>query len=338
MRADHESGFTVVIDDSSQVGEARRSAAAVAAVANLGETDAGKFSILVTEAATNIAKHAGRGEIMLRAIATAGVRGAELIAIDAGPGIPDVDRALRDGYSTAGSTGAGLGAFARLATRYDIYSASGSGTVISARIEVIGNDRHRRGYDVGIVRAAKRGETECGDDWSMVLEDGGRATVTVADGLGHGGAAAEASHRAVEIAAEHAKESAGRIVAEVHAGLRTTRGAALAVAELESTGSSVRFAGVGNISASIVSPRDSRSLVSHNGIVGHEMRKIQEFTYDLPPSGLLVLHSDGVSARWDLGKYPGLATRDPSVVAGVIYRDFSRGRDDSLVVVVRAAV
>src|SRR5262245_42864892 len=107
MRSDTESGFTVAIDDSSQIGEARRNATAVAVSVGLGETDAGRFALLVTEAATNIAKHATRGEIMLRGYRTGGVRGVELIAIDSGPGIPDLDRAIRDGYSTAGSSGAG---------------------------------------------------------------------------------------------------------------------------------------------------------------------------------------------------------------------------------------
>jgi hypothetical protein len=102
----------------------------------------------------------------------------------------------------------------------------------------------------------------------------------------------------------------------------------------------VRYAGLGNISASIVSPvspRESKNLVSYNGIAGHEARKIQEFAYEWPSGALLVVHSDGLSGRWDLARYPGLSLRDPSVVAGVLYRDFSRGRDDAIVVVVRAA-
>jgi hypothetical protein len=122
----------------------------------------------------------------------------------------------------------------------------------------------------------------------------------------------------------------------MHAGLRPTRGAAVAVAELVPSERAVRFAGLGNISGAIAGPTDAHSFVSHNGIAGHEMRKIQEFTYQWPVGSLLVMHSDGVSARWDLGRYPGLASRHPSVVAGVLYRDYSRGRDDALVVVVRA--
>ncbi|HUQ82659.1 MAG TPA: SpoIIE family protein phosphatase [Gemmatimonadaceae bacterium] len=335
-RYDSDSGFTLAIEHSSQVGEARRSATLVAVAGGLNETDAGKFSILVTEAATNIAKHAGKGEIMLRALNGPSTHGAELVAIDAGPGIGDLDRAFRDGYSTAGSPGNGLGTFGRLATDFDVFTAQDAGLVLAARIEIPRAGAGQRAFDVGVVRVPKRGETACGDDWGAVYHEGGRMTLTVADGLGHGQAASEASRRAVEIATENAGESVGGVITQMHAALRATRGAAVSVAEVDIAASTVRYAGLGNISASILWQQESRSLVSYNGTAGHEMRKIQEFTYDWRPKSLLVMHSDGVSARWDLNRYPGLALHDPSVVAGVIYRDFSRGRDDALVVVVRA--
>ena len=339
MHLDHESGVAIAIEDPSHVGEVRRSANAIAAAVGLSDTEGGKFAILACEAATNIVKHAGRGEIVLRSLGSYGGGGVELIAIDSGPGIADIDRALSDGYSTAGSSGTGLGAMSRLATTFDIFSSAGSGTVLTARLERAGSGAPRasRSFDIGVVRVAKRGESACGDDWSLICGDDGRAVLTVADGLGHGQSAADASRRAVDVAAERAADQPATIVAHVHSALRSTRGAALAVAELVADGTSVRYAGIGNISASIVTRGGSKSLVSHNGIAGHEMRKIQEFSYDWPSDALLVMHSDGVSARWDLSRYAGLSNRDPSVVAGVLYRDFSRGRDDALIVVVRAA-
>ena len=336
MSQDFETGIAVTIDDSSQIGEARRTASAVALAAGLTETDAGKFALIVTEAATNITKHATRGEIVLRSIGGQGLRAVDLIAIDAGPGITDLDQALTDGYSTAGSPGHGLGAMARLATDFDIFTGADVGTVLSARVESRrGPTAPQPAFDIGVVRVPKRGESECGDAWGMVSDDDGRATFTVADGLGHGSFAAEASRRAVELGAEHPTEQPAAVLGAIHAGLRATRGAAVAVAEVTRDATTVRFAGLGNIAGALVSPTGSRSLVSHNGIAGHELRKIQEFTYDWPRDGLLVMHSDGISARWDLGRYPGLAQRHPSVVAGVLYRDFSRGRDDALIVVVR---
>jgi len=334
---DHESGFAIAIDDPSKVGEARRSATTIAAAIGLSETDAGKFAILTSEAASNIAKHAGRGHLVLRSLGAGEAAGAEVIAIDHGPGIADLDRALSDGYSTAGSSGTGLGAMSRLASAFDIYSSVGSGTVLVARVaRGAARDSVRR-FELGAVRIPKHGEDACGDDWGIAVDDRGRAVVAVADGLGHGQLAAEASRRAVDVAVDRSGDQPGMIVAQVHAALRATRGAALAIAELEATGASVRYSGLGNISASLVSPTETKSLVSYNGIAGHEARKIQEFAYDWPADALLVMHSDGLSGRWDLARYPGLSFRDPSVVAGVLYRDFCRERDDALVVVIRAA-
>jgi hypothetical protein len=76
-------------------------------------------------------------------------------------------------------------------------------------------------------------------------------------------------------------------------------------------------------------------MVSHNGIVGSNMRKVQEFTQAWQPGSLLVLCSDGLNTRWDLNRYPGLADRHPSVIAALLYRDFARRRDDVTVLVLR---
>jgi len=337
VHPDYQSGLSVAIDDPSKVGEARRSANAIAMAIGLSEADAGKFAILASEAATNITKHASHGHLVLRSLGADGAAGAEVVAIDHGPGIADLDRALSDGYSTAGSSGTGLGAMSRLASVFDIYTTVGSGTVLVARLARAAPAGSARHFDVGVVRVTKQGEVACGDDWGIAVDERGRAMVAVADGLGHGQSAADASRRAVDVAVDRSSDQPAMIVAQVHAALRSTRGAALAIAELEMTGMSVRYAGLGNISASLVSPSESKSLVSYGGIAGHEARKIQEFAYDWPAGALLVMHSDGLSGRWDLTRYPGLSFRDPSVVAGVLYRDYSRGRDDSLVVVVRAA-
>ena len=78
-----------------------------------------------------------------------------------------------------------------------------------------------------------------------------------------------------------------------------------------------------------------RHLVSHNGIVGQEARKIGVFTYPWNRESLLLMHSDGLTERWDLKAYPALIRRDPGLIAGVLYRDFSRARDDATVLVAR---
>ncbi|HEX6912237.1 MAG TPA: SpoIIE family protein phosphatase [Longimicrobium sp.] len=328
-------GFALSVTDPSGAGEARRRVAALAAALGFGETDAGRAALAATEAATNLAKHArGGGVVIVRPCGRGPARGVELLAVDRGPGMRSVGDALRDGFSTAGSPGTGLGALQRMSDEFDLFSTAGQGTVLLSR--VWGSDPGPADVEmsIGVVSVAKPGEAVCGDGWSSA-HLGSRCLLVCADGLGHGPEAAMASAAATRAFAAHAGEGPAPLLQRMHGALRPTRGAAVAVAEVDLGARVVRYAGVGNIAATLWAPGETRSLVSHNGIVGHEMRKVQVFEYPLPPQGLLVMHSDGVSTRWQLEKYPGLALRDPAVIAAVLYRDFCRGRDDATVVVAR---
>ncbi len=156
----------------------------------------------------------------------------------------------------------------------------------------------------------------------------------MSDGLGHGPRAATASTEAVRVLRRHARLGPAEIVEAAHAALRSTRGAAVAVAEIDAVRQVVRFAGVGNIGGGVLSPDGRRHMVlSHPGTVGYEVHKIQELVYPWPRGALLVMNTDGLATQWSLDRYPGLAARHPSLVAGVLYRDFARGRDDVTVVV-----
>jgi hypothetical protein len=124
-------------------------------------------------------------------------------------------------------------------------------------------------------------------------------------------------------------------VQAAHEALRITRGAALAVARIDYAADDVRFAGIGNVAGIVTDGHARRALVSHNGIVGHNMRKVQEFTQACVPGALCILHSDGLQTQWNLADYPGLALRAPLLIAAILMRDFSRRRDDAMVLVAR---
>lgn len=328
-------GFALSVTDPSGAGEVRRRVVALAQALGFGETDAGRAALAATEAATNLAKHAtGGGVVIVRPCGRGPARGVELLAVDRGPGVRNVADALRDGFSTAGSPGTGLGALSRLSDEFDLFSTPAQGTVLLSRVWAADPGPADVAMSVGAVNVAKPGETVCGDAWSSA-HGPARCWLVCADGLGHGPDAAAASVAATRVFDQHAEEGPERVLARMHDALRPTRGAAVSVAEVDLSARMVRYAGVGNISATLLAPGESRSLVSHNGIVGHEMRKVQLFEYPLPPGGVLVMHSDGVSARWSLDKYPGLMMRDPAVIAAVLYRDHCRGRDDATVVVAR---
>jgi hypothetical protein len=129
--------------------------------------------------------------------------------------------------------------------------------------------------------------------------------------------------------------SPAEVLHAAHEALRITRGAALSVARIDYSSGDVRFAGIGNVSGVVYDGQARRALVSHNGIVGANMRKVQEFAAECPPGAIVVMHSDGVQTQWDLNDYPGLHACAPALVAGVLMRDFIRRRDDAMVLVGR---
>jgi hypothetical protein len=156
-----------------------------------------------------------------------------------------------------------------------------------------------------------------------------------ADGLGHGPEAARASGAAIAALARQPGSGATQLVESAHEALRTTRGAALAAARIDDAAGELRFAGIGNINACVLDGATRRALVSHNGIVGHNVRKVQEFAVPCGPGALCIMHSDGIQTNWDLADYPGLQARHPALVAAMLMRDFIRRRDDAMVLVVR---
>jgi anti-sigma regulatory factor (Ser/Thr protein kinase) len=319
------------ISERSQVGAARRAAVELAESRGFDETQAGKVGLCVTEAATNIVKHAGTGKIVVRVLERAGVAGLEVLALDRGPGIRNVQTSLRDGVSTAGSAGTGLGAMTRLADNFDVYAPGGNGTVL--RLEIWARPPTvPPAVEMGVICLPKTGETVSGDSWTTISSKG-RHSFLVADGLGHGPDAARASLAATRVLEARPDAEPADTIQACHRALAPTRGAAVAVAKISTD--KVGFAGVGNIACRIEAGDVRRQLVSHNGTLGHVMRRVQQFDLPLPTDALLLLHSDGLATHWNLADYPGLGARHPGIIAGVLYRDHERGRDDVTVLVVR---
>lgn len=321
----------VQIEDASQVAEARRAASHYAQSLRFDDTAAGKAALVATELATNVLKHGGGGSILFTANDA-----LTLVAIDKGRGIQNVDAALRDGYSTAGSPGTGLGAAARAADVFDVYSLPGLGTAVLCKVESgrprVPGQAGLPVLDVAGVCVPKRGEDVSGDAWTWSSAND-VTTVSVIDGLGHGPVAATAAMAAVRVADEHGDLPLDRLMQAMHEAMRATRGAAVGIARIQ--GSRTDFAGVGNIAGAVIDDDAVWRVVSMPGIVGAEMRKVQTFSYPWTPSSVLLLHSDGISSSWNPKTYPGLLQRDPALIAAVFYRDHCRGTDDATVVVAK---
>ena len=326
---------SVSVDGASGVGRAGHLAIELAEALQLSAPDIARVERVVTEAATNIVQHAEGGEILLRPIAVEASASLEVLALDRGPGMANVAHALQDGISTTGSSGLGLGVIARLSTCFEVSSAPGKGTALLARIGRVAKRSNEATLEWGVVCVAKLDEKVCGDAWAVTAGHG-RNTVLIVDGLGHGLLAFEAAQQALRVFGEQAGTRPEASLQVLHDAMHGTRGAAAAIAEIDWRGRKLRYAGAGNIVGALVPVEGAASnMVSYNGTLGKEISRFQDFTYPWPDQGLLILHSDGLSSQWDLEPYPGLTRKDPSLIAGVLYRDFANRRDDVVVLVGR---
>lgn len=323
------------VAEESQVGEARRLIQDSGKRFGGSETFCGKVAIITTELGRNLVRHAGGGEIIAREIRVDGQNGLEILALDRGPGLKNVTECLRDGYSTIGTAGTGMGSVKRLADRFDIFTEVGKGTCVWVQVfDGLTPPKVPR-YQVSGVSVALEGETLCGDAWEIIERADETLRVLVMDGLGHGPFAAEAAQEGVMIFRAQSRAGVADTMDVVHSALRKTRGAAGALVELAPVQEQIKVSAIGNISIRIVSGEISKSLICDNGTLGVNARKAREYVQPWPASALLVMHSDGLTANWTLNDYPGLSHRSPGLIAGVLYRDHKRGRDDATVVAAR---
>jgi len=327
--AEHEMRW-LRVEEPSAVAACRAAAMTMARRLEFPAKRADRLALAVTEAASNLHKHANEGSVLLRISHDADPPGIELVTIDAGPGVPDVRAALRDGHSTSGTLGVGLGSISRQADFCDIYSAAGRGTSLVARFWP--EPRCAPGIRWAGLTRPIIGEVECGDVYGAVRA-GDTLTAALCDGLGHGPLAAEAAREALAAVFEEPASEPAAMLERAHRRMGKTRGGALAVVQID--GPAVRFAGLGNVAAWILAPDSRSGMASIPGIAGHQARRLRQFEYVLPPDGIIVMHSDGLTSRWDIGALPGLAGRDPLITAAALLAEAGRHRDDASVLVLK---
>jgi hypothetical protein len=212
----------------------------------------------------------------------------------------------------------------------DLHSVPGKGTVLA--VQVWPSAAPAQAWVAGMTRPLT-GEPVSGDGFAM-REAGGRRQVMVCDGLGHGRLAAAAAQEAVRGFGAAPAGPPAVVVEALHRTLAHTRGAAVAVAELDSNAGKIWYAGLGNIAGTVFGPDGSRrGMVSLPGIAGHQGRQIREYEYPLAAGSVMVMHSDGIVDRWNPADYPGLMTHSPQVIAATVLRDAGTRRDDAGVLV-----
>ncbi len=344
------------VRDEAHVGTVRRAVHAFARRVGFTERELAELDIVVQEIGTNAVRYAVGGGWLHFTTPLGAEPGVEIFYCDKGPGITDIERVLRDGVSTGGSLGAGLGAIQRLLDEFEVYSTTKTpraprsmtgqisrrtthGTALLGRKWVaaakLSPERHgSTARRLGVWCRPRPGETDNGDAY-FVRRRAGQQLLAVVDGLGHGAGAREAADAAVEVLSEWQGEPLDELFRRAHERLRQTRGAVMGACVIDARQNSFTYAGVGNVEARVVGSPHPVRPISSNGTLGARLGNVRVWSYEWADGASVVLTSDGLSASWDITDYPGLIAKSPQMIAGVLARDFSRETDDATVLVAR---
>jgi anti-sigma regulatory factor (Ser/Thr protein kinase)/serine/threonine protein phosphatase PrpC len=345
---------TQEIKEEPQVGAARRGVRRFASRLGFSDDQLAELDIVVQEIGTNAVRYATSGGCLHWSETLGEAPGLELFYFDKGPGVYDLERAMRDGVSSGGSLGTGFGAMRRLLDEFDVYSTVKGTTrrLTNARRSTFGTallgrkwvspttteeqrERARRmTRRVGAWSRPRPGE-ETNGDACFIKEHDGETLLAVVDGLGHGRGACEAALAALDTLEQWEGEPLDELILATHDALRATRGAVMGVVVLNPARQTFNYAGVGNVEVRVLGATDPARPIPANGTLGARLSQVRVWPHRWQEGTTLVIASDGISATWDAHAYPGLVTKSPQLLAGVLLRDFSRSSDDATVLVYR---
>lgn len=323
-------------NDRSYFALLKKEIHALALTLPFSETKIGEIDIIVAEMASNLVKHAGGGHILVKPIRENNIDGIELISIDNGPGIADVNKMIRDGETSKNTLGVGLGSMQRLADTFQIYSQKDWGTVILCRKFVkqpTTSFTVQPKSEIRSVVVPKPGETACGDAFHCIVNKN-YIKLMLADGLGHGPDAAHAVKEAGIAFANCEELYPPDILRFINTSVRKTRGLVGTVAVFDIAKKEWEICGIGNITTKMHGPITSKNYMSYNGIIGLNVpRSIHSQKIPYEKGQYIIMCSDGLRSRWDTLKYTGIMRYDLSILAASLLKDFTRNNDDASIAI-----
>lgn len=345
---------TQEIKEEGHIGAARRGVRRFASGLGFSDDHLEELAIVVQEIGTNAVRYATGGGCLHWTETLGEEPGLELFYFDKGPGVYDLERALRDGVSSGGSLGTGFGAMRRLLNEFEVYSAvkgttrrltntrrTNYGTALLGRKWVAPTTteeqraRARRvTRHLGCWSRPRPGEETNGDAY-FIKKHNGETLLAVVDGLGHGRGAREAAQAALDTLNQWEGEPLNELILSTHDALRATRGAVMGAVVLDPAREAFHYAGVGNIEVRVLGATDPARPIPSNGTLGARLSQVRVWPHRWEEGTTLVIASDGISATWDAAAYPGLFTKSPQLLAGVLLRDYARTSDDATVLVYR---
>ena len=331
---------SVTVSNAADVTLAERKAKAVVGETGFAHSAVEEIAIVVRELTSNIVKHAGEGTITITPCENDGRRGIEIRAEDIGPGIADVDQALEDGYSTAGSLGYGLGAVHRLMDDLVIESHENGTTgaqIVATRWNSEPSLRtNQTPLTAGAATRTKPGMEHNGDAFIIKREDE-TMLVGVIDGLGHGQAAHRAAQQAHQYIKTHASQPLSRLFQGVERTCRNTRGVVMALARFDLTAEQATVGSVGNISIKVLNAPKPMNVITPRGVLGGNAPQPAIREWDWDRAYTLIMHSDGVTTRWSRDDFAHLKDESATTAARELLQSLAEARDDATVLVVKEA-
>ncbi|MGC1241910.1 MAG: ATP-binding protein [Chryseosolibacter sp.] len=297
-----------------------------------------EIDLIVSEITSNLIKHAGSGEVLYRTTQSGDDAVFEIVCIDKGPGMSDPARMMKDGVSTTGTLGQGLGAIERLSDFSQVYSILGWGTIVYSVVAT--NERKytpKSGPDLEVraVCLNKPRETTCGDGYRVIKTDN-EVRIFFADGLGHGEHAKAAVDSAAECFMASNESDPAEIIRQMHDKVRRTRGLVMALAIFDKKAMIWKICGVGNILIRLFTGLHFKSYMSFNGTVGLNIpNSLKSSVLPVEKNQHLIMCSDGIRSRWTLNQYPTIFKFDNTILAAALYTDFARGNDDASVLIAK---
>lgn len=325
------------VRDPADVVVARRAATELALDLGFPEDAAHEIALVVSELGSNLVKYARAGTIVVAREQDGQRVGIRVESHDHGPGIASIDQAVRDGFSTGGSLGTGLGAVNRLMDSLDICTSMSLGTdIVAIRwIRAHNPPTVRCPLEVGVASIPKQGESANGDTfvvkgWSEQL------LVGVIDGLGHGEPASRAARAARAYVQAHYDQPLPAIFRGAGIACRNTRGVVMALARIDWGSARISYASIGNIEARAVDYPGRFNVMVRRGIVGLNAPDPKVTNLPWPAQAVLILHSDGISMHWRWEQVRHLRELPAAQMAREMLGILARPQDDSTILVVRA--
>ena len=306
---------------------------------NFTEKQRGEIDIIVSELSSNLVKHAGSGELLYRAFNADDQEAVfEIVSIDHGPGIADPVKMMKDGMSTTSTLGQGLGAMNRLSSTFQLYSLPDWGTILYSRYRTK-DDKYKKkeGIDLNVrtLCVNKANEPVSGDGY-LVKKTASSVQIFFGDGLGHGEHAHGAVAKAAECFSQCKHDDPVEILREIHECVRRSRGLVASVAILDLARNVWKLCGVGNIMTRLYTGISYKNYMSYNGTLGLNIpNSLKESIFEVEKNQHLIMNSDGIRSRWDLGKYPSIFKYDGALVAAAVYKDFTRRNDDASILIAK---